>query len=249
MRIRPAAVAGSFYPADPAALAAAVDGHLAAARPDPGPPPRALVVPHAGYRYSGAIAGSGWAAAPAAVARVALIGPAHRVAVAGCVQSGADRFRTPLGDCRVEDAGLPAHAAAHAPEHCLEVQLPFIQRRWPGAAVVPVLAGDAEPAAVADWLEARLAAPGTLLAVSSDLSHYLGEAEARRSDRACAEAVLALDPGAIDDGMACGAIPLRGLLLLARRLGLRPRLLDLRTSGDTAGPRDAVVGYGAFAFS
>jgi AmmeMemoRadiSam system protein B len=247
-QVRPPAVAGSFYPADPQRLRAEVDGFLAAARPWAGPAPRAIVTPHAGYIYSGPIAGSAWAAARAVrPRRILLLGPAHRVRVAGLAHPDADACATPLGEVPIDRAalaGIAGSAAAHAAEHCLEVQLPFIQVLWPGVPVLPLLVGAVAPARIAAAI-AALWDDATLVAVSTDLSHYLPYAAAQASDRACAEAIAALAPERIADDQACGQRPLAGLLLAARERGLRAAVIDLRNSGDTAGPRDRVVGYAA----
>jgi len=259
-RARPAAVAGSFYPADPSVLTAEVDALLAAApAPAAAPVPEALVVPHAGYAYSGPVAATAYAAlGPAtAVTRVVLLGPAHRVAVRGVATSSADVFSTPLGDVPVDDAARRAALAlpgvfvddrAHAQEHSLEVQLPFLQRKLGhGFAIAPFVVGNADPANVAAVLDELWGGPETLVVVSSDLSHYLDHPTAKARDRRTADAIVA---GRVDDVEAqdaCGAVPIRGLLVAAGRRGLRGTVLDLRTSGDTAGPHDRVVGYGAFA--
>lgn len=259
-RVRPAAVAGRFYPGEARALAAAVDDALAAAPPWPGPAPKALVVPHAGYVYSGPVAASAYATLAScgdAIRRVVLLGPAHYVGVHGLAVSAADAFRTPLGDVAVDDElrtlvlALPdvrVDDRAHAPEHSLEVHLPFLQRVLRGFAVLPLVAGRADPAVVAGLLDAVWGGPETLIVVSSDLSHYLDSTTAAVRDRATADAILAGRADAIRAGDACGATPLRGLLTAAPRHGLHATLLDLRSSGDTAGPEDRVVGYGAFAF-
>jgi AmmeMemoRadiSam system protein B len=246
--VRPPAMAGSFYPAEPQHLRAAVAGYLAAARPWSGPPPRAIITPHAGYPYSGPIAGTAWAAARTArPRRILLLGPAHRVWVPDLAHAEADAWATPLGLLPVDRAalaGLPGSAAAHAREHCLEVQLPFIQVLWPGMTVLPLLVGGATAQRVAEVI-AGLWDDSTLLAISTDLSHYLPYAQAQASDRACAAAITALDAEAIRDEQACGHRPLAGLLITARARGLAAQVLDLRNSGDTAGPRDQVVGYAA----
>ncbi len=257
-RVRPPAVAGTFYPAEAAVLAGQVERLLAQAQVHDKPAPAALVVPHAGYVYSGPVAASAYARllrAGAAVRCVVLLGPAHFVAVEGLAHPEAEALATPLGDVRVElarlsrVASLPqvrSSAAAHAPEHSLEVQLPFLQHLLPGVPVVPLLVGRASPEAVAEVLE-RLWEDGVLPVVSTDLSHYLPQAEARATDRSTAEHILALE-GPLEAERACGAAPLNGFLLAARRRGLRAELLDLRTSADTAGGPRSVVGYGAFAF-
>jgi MEMO1 family protein len=256
-RVRAPAVAGSFYPAHPSLLCEQVDRLLAEARQQDGPPPAALVVPHAGYVYSGPVAASGYARLRHSADRVravVLLGPAHFVPVRGLAHPEAERLQTPLGDVEVARSllaqveALPqvcGSAAAHAPEHSLEVQLPFLQRALPHVPVLPLLVGHAAPEAVAEVLEV-LWTDGVLPIVSTDLSHYLPDAEARALDRSTAARILALE-GPLESERACGAAPLNGLLLAARRRGLRVEQLDLRTSADTAGEPEAVVGYGAFA--
>jgi len=256
LRVRRPAVAGSFYPGGKSALGALVDGLLAEARVSPhagAPVPKALIVPHAGYAYSGAIAASGYArVAPAAsrITRVVLLGPAHRVWFEGLALPGADRLETPLGAVRAAAVDLPGvitSARAHADEHALEVHLPFLQRVLGDVEVIPLLVGDAAPESVAAVLDALWGGAETLVVVSSDLSHYHAWGDAKRRDAASAAQVEALGPPLSHD-QACGATPVNGLIATARRRGLRVECLDLRNSGDTAGPRDQVVGYGAFAF-
>ncbi|MFN3564543.1 MAG: AmmeMemoRadiSam system protein B, partial [Burkholderiaceae bacterium] len=258
--IRPAAVAGMFYPAHTDALRDEVRALLAGARtPQPPRVPKALIAPHAGYVYSGPIAASAYATLAKArdlIRRVVLLGPAHRVAVQGLALPGADRFATPLGEVEVDRAAIAAlrelpqvveSAAAHALEHSLEVQLPFLQATLGEFRLVPVAVGDATPGEVAQALERVWGGGETLIVVSSDLSHYLPYAAAREVDARTVSAILALDPG-LDHRQACGATPINGLLQVARRRGLRPELLDARNSGDTAGDRRRVVGYAALAF-
>jgi len=271
---RPPAVAGTFYPADPVELERAVAGYLADAasralageaagagsRTDPGPA-KALIAPHAGYVYSGPVAGSAYAALTGdadSVERVVLLGPAHRVSLRGLAVPTASAFGTPLGDVPVDlDAvealrALPqVHEddAAHAAEHSLEVHLPFLQLLLGAFRLVPLVVGDATADQVAEVLEHVWGGPETRVVVSSDLSHYHDYATARRLDAATARAIEELDPEGLDRESACGRAPIRGLLVAARRQGLRARSLDLRSSGDTAGPRGEVVGYGAFALA
>ena len=260
-RVRPPAVAGLFYPEDPAALAVAIERALTVPVPDEEPAPKALIVPHAGYVYSGPTAGVAYARLRrlrGTVERVVLCGPAHRAWVDGIAVTGADAFATPLGSVPVDEPlrarvlalpGVVRDDHAHAGEHSLEVQLPFLQTTLGRFSLLPLAVGDARPDDVAAVLDAVWGGPETLVVVSSDLSHYLDYETARRRDRRTADAVVAQDPAAIDDDDACGARPVRGLLVAARRRGLVVRLLDLRSSGDTAGDRDRVVGYGAFAVS
>jgi AmmeMemoRadiSam system protein B len=258
--VRPAAVAGMFYPGTPSRLAAEVRAYLADVPPGASPAPKAIVVPHAGYVYSGPVAASAYARlAPLAgtVTRVVLLGPTHRVPVRGLAVSPARAFATPLGEVPV-DAAAVARAralpqvvvseAAHAFEHALEVQLPFLQTVLGRFAVAPFAVGDASAEDVAGVLDALWGGDETLIVVSSDLSHYHPYADAARIDRATADAVLALSP-VLDHEQACGATPVNGLLLCARRRGLTPHLLDLRNSGDTAGDRSRVVGYASFVFT
>lgn len=258
---RPPAVAGTFYPADSEVLAAEVDAFVGAVEPASGPVPKAIVVPHAGYVYSGPVAAHAYAAlAPARdrIRRVVLLGPAHRAHVASMAVSGADVLLTPLGavpvdragrDALLELGGVAVDDAAHAPEHSLEVQLPFLQRVLAEFSVLPVLVGAAAPATVGAALDALWGGTETLIVVSSDLSHYLDHATATTRDRRTAETVLHGDWKALDSSDACGAAPLRGLLVAAQHHGLDVELLALCNSGDTAGPPDRVVGYGAFALS
>jgi len=250
------AVAGSFYPASPAELGATVDQLLAAVTVTPGAPcPKALIVPHAGYIYSGPIAASAFSrVAPFAdrITRVVLIGPAHRVYVDGLVSPGASRLRTPLGELAVDDAalrelGLPVDAKAHAREHSLEVMLPFLQRVTPRAKLVPLAGTRATPELVGAALEKLWGGPETLIVISSDLSHYLPYADGRALDQQTCARIVALDHS-IAGEHACGSIGINGLLWLAKKKKPRIELVDLRSSGDTAGSRDEVVGYGAFAF-
>lgn len=258
--VRPAAVAGMFYPDATARLAAAVRGYLAAVAPDTGDPPKAVIVPHAGFVYSGPVAASAYARLAALrgrVTRVLLLGPTHRVAVRGLALPRAHAFATPLGEVPI-DAAAVAQAralpqvvvsdAAHALEHSLEVQLPFLQSVLGAFSLVPFAVGDAAPDEVAAVLDLLWGGPETLIVVSSDLSHYRHHSEAARIDRATADDILALS-ATLDHEQACGATPVNGFLLCARRRGLTPALLDLRNSGDTAGDRSRVVGYAAFAFT
>lgn len=258
--IRPAAVAGQFYPAGAGGLRAQVLQALAAAAPAVAPAvPKMLLVPHAGYVYSGAVAAHAYAALAAGrerIRRVVLLGPAHRVAVRGLAAPTATAFETPLGrvpidrDALAAIAGLPQVVAdddVHAHEHSLEVQLPFLQTVLGHFSLVPLAVGHAEPDAVAEVLERLWGGEETLIVISSDLSHYLPYAQARAADRQTVETILRLDP-ALEHHQACGATPLGGALLAARAHDLVPRLLDLRNSGDTAGDRSRVVGYCAVAF-
>lgn len=256
--IRQPAVAGMFYPDDGQELHQQVWELLGAAHAD-GPPPKALIVPHAGYIYSGPIAASAYARLRPlrdTISRVVLLGPAHRIAFRGLAASSATEFRTPLGDVPLDTAALPGllelpqvrvFDAAHAQEHSIEVQLPFLQETLKEFRLLPLVVGEATYAEVAEVLEALWGGPETLILISSDLSHYHDYATAQRLDRATSEAITGLHPERIDYDHACGRTPVGGLLLAARKHGLHAEVLDLRNSGDTAGPRDRVVGYGAYA--
>lgn len=260
-RIRPAAVAGAFYPDDPAVLAAEVRQCLAAAAPvsQDERAPKALIAPHAGYIYSGPVAASAYARVASLkgrISRVVLAGPAHRVYVRGAAVPRAAAFATPLGKIELDEEVLERLRAlpfvetsdeAHALEHSLEVHLPFLQAVLGGFRLVPVVVGDASPDEMATLLDAAWGGEETLVVVSSDLSHYLPYPTAREKDRETARAIVSLAPR-IEPDEACGAAPVNGLLEVARRRGMQAQLLDLRSSGDTAGGRGQVVGYGAFAF-
>ncbi len=257
--LRTPAVAGSFYPAEPQGLRAVVDDFLAEARKTPCDwPAKAVIAPHAGYIYSGEVAARAYAAvAPRAerIERVVLLGPAHYVAFTGIAAPTASAFETPLGALPVDRtashalADLPQFVLAdepHRPEHSLEVQLPFLQCVLDGAAIVPLVVGRARPAEVAEVVARLWGGEETLLVVSSDLSHYLDYETAKRRDARTAAAIEALDVSGLGPEDACGYLPIAGLVAEAARRALRVERLDLRNSGDTAGPRDGVVGYGAW---
>lgn len=258
--IRPAAVAGAFYSGEPGKLGAEVDALLGGAE-HPAPQlsfPKALIVPHAGYMYSGAVAGRAFgelAAARGVVTRVVLLGPVHRVPVRGLALPGASAFDTPLGRIPIDQqavaalAGLPqvvTSPAAHTLEHSLEVQLPFLQRVLGQFALLPLAVGDASVAEVAEVIERLWGGRETLVVVSTDLSHYHRYDEARRVDRATLARIESFATD-IHHEEACGATPLNGLLRVARAKGLAIKLLEACNSGDTAGDRDRVVGYSSFA--
>lgn len=257
-QIREPAVAGHFYPANPAALGAAVNALLKQGQAQPASPPKALIVPHAGYVYSGPVAASAYAQLKPhrdRYRRVVLLGPCHRMAIRGLAVSDAAAFRTPLGDVPVDRDAIDALAhpavqheeAPHLFEHSLEVQLPFLQSVLAGFSLVPLAVGEVDADTVAAVLDLLWGGSDTLVVVSSDLSHYLPYESACRRDRATCTAIERMNAADICADDACGAAPVRGLLLAARRRGLQVRTLDLRNSGDTAGGRDQVVGYGAWA--
>jgi len=260
MRTRPPAFAGMFYPDKPQELAAAVKAYVATAAPRATPtPPKAVVAPHAGYIYSGPIAGTAYAALAARggqVEQVILLGPSHRVAFSGVVASGAGVFETPIGPVAVDreavaslvQSGLAREfEGAHENEHSLEVQLPFLKQLFPAAHVVPLLAGDDDWNAAKQVLAELWGGDETVIVISSDLSHYHDHATAKKLDASTARSMESLAAGTIDHEQACGATGVNALLALAADKGLACTTLDLRNSGDTAGPRSRVVGYGAFA--
>ena len=257
--VRPPAVAGMFYPADARQLAHDVQLLLSAAIPYQ-LAPKALIAPHAGYIYSGAIAATAYAALQpiaARIRRVVLLGPTHRVAVRGLALPGVDAFDTPLGRIMLDEAAVRtiAHlpqvginAQTHALEHSLEVQLPFLQSVLDNFTLLPLAVGMATAEEVAEVLEALWGGDETLIVISSDLSHYLPYSTAQRVDNETVQSILKLHQPIAHD-RACGGTPISGLIVAARKHHLTPHLLDLRNSGDTAGSHDQVVGYAAIAFT
>ena len=258
--VRPPAVAGMFYPGDRAALDREVSEFLEQAGDAVVAPgfPKALIVPHAGYIYSGAVAACAYdrlRPARGIVRRVVLLGPCHRVPVRGLALPGMQAFETPLGRIPIDEEAVAAlsglaqvvvSAATHAEEHALEVQLPFLQKVLGEFKLVPLVVGAATPEQVSEVLERLWGGAETLIVISTDLSHYHSYDEARAIDSATVRAILGFDTG-ISHEQACGATPLAGMLVAARRHGLAPALLDSRNSGDTAGGRGRVVGYASFA--
>jgi AmmeMemoRadiSam system protein B len=261
---RPPAVAGLFYPDDPVQLRKEVEEALHGARQRLGEPsraaaaPKAAIAPHAGYMYSGPVAASAYARIEAgreAIRRVVLAGPAHRFPLRGVATVSVDALATPLGEVEVDGelraAALEVPPAlvsdeAHALEHSLEVHLPFLQLTLGPVPVLPLLVGQVGADAAADVLDAVFGGTETLVVVSTDLSHYHDYATGRALDEATADAIVARRPEGVGVGGACGVFAVRGLLVGARRHDLSVELLDLRSSGDTAGPRNHVVGYGSF---
>ena len=266
-----------FYPSDPYELRAEIRQFLDAV---PAPlqrgaeakvvAPKALIAPHAGYRYSGPVAASAYAALAKAggrVERVVLFGPAHHVAIRGLATSSADAFETPMGDVPVDRAALSTlvdlpvvqiHDEAHAPEHGLEVHLPFLcavlgAAEPPGTenpfAFVPLLFGQVDDMQAAEVLDRLWGGAETLIVISSDLSHYLDYETATRLDRETAGAIVDGRAKALGPRRACGHVAIQALMRIARQRGLSAECVDLRNSGDTAGPRNEVVGYGAFIFT
>lgn len=257
MNERPAAVAGIFYPDDPAVLGNQLDQLLDEAEPVE-IIPKAIIVPHAGYIYSGAIAASAYRSLlPVAdqITRVILLGPCHRVPVTGMAISGAEHFLTPLGSVKIDQQAaqqaltLPhvfVMDEAHSQEHSLEVQLPFLQRVLHDFQVLPVIVGETTADEVSDLLQLLWGGPETLIVISSDLSHYHNYDTARQLDQRTTHLIESLDYQQIHYDDACGRNPVKGLLHLAALQKLRVKTVDLRNSGDTAGSRDRVVGYGAY---
>jgi AmmeMemoRadiSam system protein B len=272
--VRPPAAAGRFYPGNPAELRAMIENFLREAKPVAGPTPKAIIAPHAGYIYSGPIAASAYAqlappvlrssataegGARDTIKRVVLLGPSHFVAFDGLAATGAEAFATPLGTVPVDTAivrdlcsRLPQVSVrdeAHADEHALEVQLPFLQVVLGDFKIVPLLVGEANDEEIAEVIEALWGGEETCFVVSSDLSHYHDYQTARQADSETARAIESLNARKLRGDLACGCRPICGLLSAAKEHGLRCRTVDLRNSGDTAGERDRVVGYGAFVFT
>jgi MEMO1 family protein len=261
MTTRPSAVAGLFYAADPDRLRTQVLDLLADVTATTKIMPKALIAPHAGYTYSGRVAAAAFATlrdSAQTITRVVLIGPAHYVHVCGIAAPTVGAFETPLGRVTVDVEALTTIAdlqfviraeAPHAPEHALEVELPFLQSLLPSFRVVPLVVGDATPQEVAHVLRRLWGGPETLIVVSSDLSHYHDYETARRLDAATAAAIEHGEWASLGPNQACGCLVVAGLLVEAGRHGFKARRLSLCNSGDTAGSRDRVVGYGAWMFA
>lgn len=259
VHIRQPAVAGTFYPADRHQLHNLIQGFMQSVKAE-GSAPKAIIVPHAGYVYSGPIAASAYARLKKGrdnIRQVVLLGPSHRVGFTGLAVSSAEWFATPLGDVPLDRKAtdtllkLPfVHTLdhAHAFEHSLEVQVPFLQEVLENFSLVPIVVGDADPTDVAEVLNQLWNGDATAIVISSDLSHYHDYATAQRMDRATSKAIEALRPEDIGYEYACGRLPVSGLLHAARRHGLKGQTVDLRNSGDTAGSKESVVGYGAYVF-
>ena len=267
--IRQTAVAGTFYPDDAQELSRQIDQFLAEAESThhqatqtsvPIHIPKAMIVPHAGYMYSGSIAASAYASQIPThniINRVILLGPSHRVAFSGLASCSATHYNTPLGSIPLDRntldklARLPQvneNDEAHLYEHSLEVQLPFLQKILDDFVLVPLVVGDALPNQVAEVLDSVWGDEHTLIVISSDLSHYHDYATAQQMDRKTSDAIEHLNPDAIHYDDACGRNPMKGLLLMAKLKNMRVETIDLRNSGDTAGSHDQVVGYGAYLF-
>jgi len=262
-RVRPPAVAGAFYPGQRQTLANEVSAMLEAVNTRSRAAsalPKAIIVPHAGYIYSGSTAALAYTRLlplSETIRRVVLLGPVHRVPVRGLALPGTDFFATPLGEIEVDQEAVAAISplpqvavspAAHAQEHSLEVQLPFLQMVLDDFKLLPLAVGDAAPAEVAQVLERLWGGDETLIVISSDLSHYLPYTVAQAVDRETVQAITDYQPGILHE-QACGATPINGLLLAAKSHHLQPQLLGLFNSGDTAGDKQRVVGYAAIAFN
>jgi hypothetical protein len=251
------AVAGAFYPADPKQLHAMLDQYLNDAE-TVAKAPKAIIVPHAGYIYSGPVAASAYIRLKKVhdlITRVILIGPSHRVAFSGLAVSRAQNFITPLGNIPVDQAAVQSIVQlpfvdyveqAHTHEHSLEVQLPFLQEMLDDFKIVPIVAGDATPEQVSQVIDALWGGGETLIVISSDLSHYHDYATARRLDKATSKLIESLQYDDLAYESACGRVPVSGLLKVAQEKSLTIKTIDLRNSGDTAGDKDRVVGYGAY---
>ncbi len=266
--IRQPAVAGTFYPGQKETLVNEVNALLEVARmevsstqqSDFQSSPKAIIVPHAGYIYSGPTAAAAYASLASvsdSIKRVILLGPVHRVPVRGLALPGADVFATPLGEIQIDKDAVAAienlpqvveSAAAHEQEHSLEVQLPFLQMMLTDFTLLPLAVGDATPKEVAEVLDVLWGGPETLIVVSSDLSHFLPYQTAQIVDGETVQNILQLR-STLNHQQACGGTPVNGLMLAATQHHLQPHLLDLRNSGDTAGDKSQVVGYGSFAFT
>ena len=257
---RAPAVAGTFYASDQTTLLHDIQGFLNAVPDTADTPPKAIIAPHAGYVYSGPVAAYAYAplqTLKGLIKRVVLLGPCHRVAVAGMALSSADSYATPLGSIPLDHSldntllslsGVEVYDAPHLPEHSLEVHVPFLQAVLGDFQLIPIVVGGASPDEVAAVLNATWGGPETLIVISTDLSHFLNYDTAQKLDQSTSTAIENLDGAAIGDNQACGRHPVKGLLEVAKQRNLRVKTLDLRNSGDTAGPKDRVVGYGSWAF-
>lgn len=256
---RPPAVAGLFYPDDAHELRAVVSGYLRQhSSAATAAPPKALIVPHAGYIYSGGIAAAAYATVASlrqTIRRIVLVGPSHRVYLRGMAVPAAGSFATPLGNVAIDQtlkASLLQSGAVvesdtpHAQEHCLEVQLPFLQLLFDDFTLLPLVLGSVAPEHVAAALANVWGDSTTLVLVSSDLSHYHAYTQAQQIDAATSAAILRRDTMLAGE-QACGAVGINGLLYLAGQRQLPVAEIARCNSGDTAGDRARVVGYGAFA--
>ena len=260
--IRQPAVSGSFYPDNPDILKAMLEGYLQQVAVTPeDKAPKAMIVPHAGYIYSGEIAASAYArlhSRRSITKRVVLLGPSHRVGFTGLALSHAEIFKTPLGDIPLDMQAIASLSSlpfvdyrdeAHLFEHSLEVQLPFLQLTLDSFHLIPIVAGDCPAEQIEQLLELFYGKSDTLIVISSDLSHFHDYATAQRLDMETSKKIEQLDYQHLDYDSACGRVPVSGLLALAKKKSLQVETIDLRNSGDTAGDKSRVVGYGAYVIS
>lgn len=259
--VRPSIAAGQLYPADPATLTAQLHTLLGRAERHPGtPPPKALIVPHASYMYSGPVAASAYSMLEplrSTIRRVVLIGPSHHHAFAGIALPCCSAFETPLDRIELDseaifsianEPGVVFDDAAHAQEHSLEVQLPFLQSTLDHFKLLPLAIGTVEPETLAALIDKLWGGPETLIVVSSDLSHHHPYPRAREKDLGTVDQVLSGKTTVVEE-QACGATAINALQRVSQARGLLPRVLDVRNSGDTAGSRQRVVGYAAICFT
>jgi len=260
-QIRQPAVAGMFYPADPKILSNDIQHYLDSADDIKAESSaKAIVVPHAGYIYSGPVAASAYKqlfSRRDKIKRVVLLGPSHRVAFSGLAVPASDEFNTPLGNIKIDQAGIQSLSdlpqiivsdQAHRDEHSLEVQLPFLQSILGDFTLIPLVVGDAGRHDVAKVISRLWGGDETLIVISTDLSHYHEYHDAQKMDRATSDAIEKLKPDIIGYEDACGRNGLKGMMTVAIEKNLQAEILDLRNSGDTAGSKDQVVGYGAYVF-
>jgi len=260
-QIRQPAVAGMFYPAEPNTLSHDIQHYLDSADDiETASSAKAIVVPHAGYIYSGPVAASAYKqlfSRREKIKRVVLLGPSHRVAFSGLAAPSSDQFNTPLGNITIDHAGIQSLSdmsqvivsdQAHRDEHSLEVQLPFLQMILGDFTLIPLVVGDANRHDVAEVISRLWGGDETLIVISTDLSHYHEYHEAQKMDRTTSDAIEHLKPDIIGYDDACGRNGLKGMMTVAIEKNLQADILDLRNSGDTAGSKDQVVGYGAYVF-
>ena len=258
--VRSPAVAGMFYPSDTHELRRIVHQFLKTTSALD-PVPKAIIVPHAGYIYSGPIAASAYVRVVPArdiISKVVLLGPSHRIPLRGIAATSMHYFATPLGTVSVDQSAIKAILSlpqvsimeqAHTYEHSLEVHLPFLQEILADFSIIPLVVGEATAKEVGEVLEKLWGGEETLIVISSDLSHYQDYSAAQKMDKLTSQAIEDLKPEAIHHEQACGQRPVNGLLYMAKKLGMRAQTIDLRNSGDTAGPKHQVVGYGAYVFN
>ena len=259
--IRSPSVAGQFYPSDPTELNILIETLLDEAQYLQEGTPKALIAPHAGLIYSGPVAASAYKQIiplKNTIKKVVLLGPCHRVAVRGIALSSADFFKTPLGNIKIDKIAVSTALTCphvnifdetHKFEHSLEVHLPFLQKVLDGFELTPIIVGEAPSKIVSNVLQQLWGGNETLIIVSSDLSHYLDYGNAKKIDKLTCKAIETLDPTKLTQEGACGRFPVSGLLETAKKFKMGVKTIDLRNSGDTAGPRNRVVGYGAWLFT